>query len=253
VIGLDTFGGTVGWLLGGSGHELRGVRAAGASLFGIEVDGDSNRVSFNSVSGNGAGVDVEGSGNNVRGGTIEQNSGDGIAFGAAATGNVLQGATIQNNAGNGIAVAGDGNTIRDNARVDQNGKNGILVSGSGNLIKGNTAGSSAGKGNQQDGFHVTGPGNTFDSNRSSANLGDGFDIAGGTAAQPNILKGNQSNQNNSGSTKENVGPEYRLLGTIKSLGGNKADNVSIPKSTKCRSFPGKNKTTDFTTEYTCGD
>ena len=207
--------------------------------------------SWNAVSENGIGITVSGIGNDLRGGAIEKNLGDGVQFTATAMNNVLRGADVLLNGGNGIVVEGLGNTIRDNPRVDSNAKNGVLVTGTGNLIKGNVAGSAKKKGNGEDGFAVTGAGNTLDSNKASNNLGDGFDISGGVAANPNVLKGNQSNLGNSGGPKENKGAEYRLASSVKSLDGNKADGASVAKAAKCPGFPKKNKTLDFAASYVC--
>jgi hypothetical protein len=251
VIGLDTVGGTTGWRLQTDGHELRGVRANGATGAGIEIAGSFNRVSWNSVDENGAGIVVSGSRNDLRGGTVEKNIGDGVHFTATAQANVLQGADVRLNGGNGIVVEGLGNLLRDNSRVDNNGKNGVLVTGSGNTIKGNAAGSAKKKGNGEDGFKVTGPGNMLDSNKASANLGDGFDISGGTALTPNVLKGNQSNLGNSGGKQENTGAEYRLANGVASLDGNKADGASVAKAAKCKPFPKKNVTKDFAIPFVC--
>ena len=250
VIGLDTVGGSSGWLLSTDGHELRGVRARGASDFGIEIAGDSNKVSWNLVDQSGVGVGVSGSNNGLRGGTVQANSSDGVQFTDSATGNTLQGATVQQNGGNGITVAGSGNTVRDNSRVEQNGGHGIAVSGAGNTIKGNTAGS-AGKGNGADGVNVTAGGNLLESNKSSANLGAGFAISGGGAGDPNVLKANQSNAGSAGSKTENTGAEYVLLNSVRSTGSNKADNVSIPSASKCPQFPANNQTVNFAAAYVC--
>src|SRR5262249_7473636 len=142
VIGMDTSGGTVGWLLASGGNELRGVRVSGASEFGIQIKGNGNRVSWNAVRQNGAGIGVDGDNNDLRGGgAIEGNTGDGVTFSSTASGNILMGSTIQDNGGNGVNVAGSGNTIRDNSRIDHNGKNGILVTGANNVLKSNTTGS----------------------------------------------------------------------------------------------------------------
>jgi len=250
VIGLDTVGGTSGWLLSTDGHELRGVRARGASEFGIEVAGDSNKVSWNRVDQNAVGVGVSGSSNALRGGTVENNSGDGIQFTDTATGNTIQGATVQQNGGNGITVAGAGNTVRDNSRVELNGGHGIAVSGAGNTIKGNTAGS-ASKGNGGDGVNVTAGGNLLESNKTSANLGAGFTIRGGGAGDPNVLKGNQGNAGGSGSKTENTGGEYVLQNSVRSTGSNKADNISVPSASKCPQFPANNQTVSFAAAYVC--
>jgi hypothetical protein len=251
VIGLDTAGGTIGWLLTTDGHELRGVRAKSATEAGIKIEGSGNRVSWNLLKKNGAGIVVSGSGNDLRGGTVETSTGHGVHFSATAQANLLQGANIQLNRGHGIVIEGSGNTVRDNARVDSNRKNGVLVTGSNNLIKANVMGSDKSKGNGQNGVMVTGAFNKLDSNKASANLGDGFNISGGTAANPNKLKGNQSNVGGSGQNKENQGAEYRLANTVTSLDGNKADGVSVPKAAKCPEFPKKNETKDFQTPFIC--
>ena len=135
--------------------------------------------------------------------------------------------------------------------MDNNGKNGVLVTGSGNLIKGNVAGSAKKKGNAEDGFQVTGAGNTLDSNKASANHGDGFDISGGIAGSPNVLRGNQSNLGNSGGKQENKGAEYLLFDFVTSLDGNKADGASVAKAAKCQPFPKKNKTKNFGAPFVC--
>jgi hypothetical protein len=251
VIGLDTVGGSTGWLLQTGPHELRGVRAQDATGAGIEIAGNGNRVSWNLVSENGVGIKVSGIGNDLRGGTVEKNLGDGVQFSVTAESNVLRGADVQLNGANGILVEGSGNTVRDNPRLDSNGQNGVLVTGSGNLIKGNVAGSDKTKGNTVNGFTVTGAGNTLDSNKASASLGDGFNISGGIAGNPNVLKGNQSNLGTSGGNKENKGAEYRLANSVRSLDGNKADGAKVAKAAKCPGFPKKNKTVDFTTPYLC--
>lgn len=251
VIGLDTVGGTSGWLLDGGPHEIRSVRASGASEFGIEIVSSGHSVSWNVVSENGVGIRVQGSNNDLRGGNVEKNFGDGVQFATTAANNVLQGATIQQNGGNGVLIEGTFNTIRDNSRIDSNVKNGVLITGSANTVKSNTAGSDKTKGNGKNGFKVTGPGNTLDSNKANASGGDGFVILGGTAGSPNVLRGNQSNSGASGGNKENKGAEYRLGNSVTSLDGNKADGASVAKAAKCPFFPKKNKTTDFATQYIC--
>ena len=39
IIGPDAVGGTIGWQINTGGHELKGLRANGASLYGIQVVG----------------------------------------------------------------------------------------------------------------------------------------------------------------------------------------------------------------------
>jgi parallel beta helix pectate lyase-like protein len=252
IISLDTVGGTVGWLIESSNHDLKSLRATGASSYGILVTGNSNSVSWNEITScTVAGIRVEGNLNDLRGGTVDLNPGDGVQLGTTAAGNTFQGATVQQNGGNGIVVDGSGNSVLSNSRVDNNTLNGIAVTGNGNIIKGNSTGSGAGKGNGEDGINVTGRGNTLDSNKSSANGGDGLDVSGGTAAEPNALRGNQSNLDKPGGKRENVGAEFRLLGTIKGLGGNKADGKSVPSSSKCRGFPPSKRTATFLNPFVC--
>jgi hypothetical protein len=254
VIGLDSLGGSIGWLVQSSGHEFRGLRATGASDACIAIEGNSNRVSWNNVSQCGVGIRVTGDSNDLRGGTVELNTGDGVQIGDTGSGNVLQGATVRQNGGNGIAVAGSGNTIKSNARVDQNTLNGVLVTGNGNSIKSNTAGSGDGAGNIQDGFKVTGLGNTLDSNKATDNHGNGFNVAGGIVGAANVLKSNLSNLGTANGSRENTGAEYLLADTVKSSGGNKADGVAVPKLTapaKCTQFPLVGQVKTFPAPYVC--
>ncbi len=241
IVGPDTVGGTIGWLVQSSGHELRGLRASGASQYGAWIKGNDNSVAFNTVSGSPVGIRIEGINNDVRGGTISGNSGDGVQV-AGGPGNKMRGANVQQNSGNGIVVEGSGNTVRDNGRVNNNIKNGILVTGNGNTILNNATGSDKGKGNIENGIKVTGTGNTLDSNKANANTLHGFHIT--STATGTRLKNNQSNQSPNGacgaSSKENCQKEYQLDVGAVNLGGNKADQIGIPKVSapqKCAVFP----------------
>jgi parallel beta-helix repeat protein len=180
IIGPDAKDGSIGWLVEGDGHDIKGVRATGASQVGIKITGDNNSVSFNSVSGSPLGVKIEGTGNDVRGGTVSGNS-TGVEFSATASNNRFRGAKVRNNTGPGIVVEGPGNTL------------------DGNRVNGNTG----------DGIHVTA-------------------TAAGTK-----LKSNQSGN------PENGGAEYRLDVNAVNQGGNRADNIPIPKLSapqKCAFF-----------------
>jgi parallel beta-helix repeat protein len=134
IIGPDTFGGTVGWSVESDGHELRGVRASGASDAGIVVSGDHNSVSWNSVSNSAEGVRVDGDLNKLRGGTVENNAGTGVEFSATANNNSLSGATVRNNGGDGILVDGTGNKLKSN-KASNNGGNEFDI-GPGNINQG---------------------------------------------------------------------------------------------------------------------
>ena len=209
-IGLDTVGGTIGWRVGTDGHDLKGVRATGASQVGILVVGHDNRVSYNAVRASAVGIRVEGSGNDLRGGTVEQNQGDGVQLGPTATANVFRTATVQTNGGQGILVAGSGNTIRNNSRVNGNALNGLLVTGSQNSLRSNRADA-----NTQDGFTIQGTGNTLQDNEANHNGGDGFDIRGAST----ILRGNASNLGAAGGSNENAGAEFNLGAAAINQGG----------------------------------
>ena len=144
--------------------------------------------------------------------------------------------------------------MKGNSRVDRNGLNGIQVTGDRNKIKGNATGSGRGLGNGRSGINVSGADNAVDSNKASANAGDGFRISGGTATAPNTVRSNQSNLDNADGNRENGGAEFRLLGFVKGLGGNKADGIGVPKTgspPKCPAFPATNQTVVYAGEWTC--
>jgi len=232
IVSPDTVGGTIGWLVESDDHDLKSIRANGASLYGVQVLGDSNRISWNDVSGNGVGIRVDGDGADLRGGTVSKNTGDGVVFTATAAGNSLQGATIQGNGGNGVTDGGTGDTIKSN-KVGPNAGNGIAVSGTSNTIVSNTCQSNA-----LDGILVTGPTNLLDSNKTNSNTGNGIHVQSGSG---NKLKNNASNTGNSGSSTENGLAEYQMDVAGVNQGGNKADNIGIPKTSlpqKCPLFPG---------------
>jgi parallel beta-helix repeat protein len=268
IIGPDSVGGTIGWHIATSGHDIRGIRASGASQIGVLAAGNSNAIAFNSISASPVGLRVQGQSNDVRGGTVSDN-GTGVEITAAAASNVFRTATVRNNVtgiivqgtgnivrdnrvdvntGTGIAVTGAANTVRDN-RVSQNTANGIAVTGASNTILANLV-----EANKGDGIQVAATGTTIDGNSASKNQGDGFDIRGGTAASANKLKNNQSNTGGAGTSSENVQAEYRLLNTVTNLGSNKADSIVVPKTTvpkKCDLFPATGVTKTFAAAYIC--
>ena len=268
IIGPDSVGGTIGWRIATGGHDIRGIRATGASQVGVLAVGSSNAIAFNSISGSPVGLRVMGLSNDIRGGTVSDN-GTGVDLAASAASNVFRTASVRNNVtgillqgtgntvrenrvdlntGNGIAVGGGTNTVRDN-RVSQNTGNGIAVTGATNTILANTV-----EANKGDGIQVAAAGTTIDGNLASKNQGDGFDIKGGTAASSNKLKNNQSNTGGTGTSSENLQAEYRLLNTVTNLGNNKADSIVVPKTTvpkKCDLFPATGVTKTFATAYVC--
>ena len=230
IIGLDTVGGTIGWRVGTDGHDLKGVRATGASQVGILVVGHDNQRQLQLGAPERGGHPGRGHPNDLRGGTVEHNLGDGVQVGPTATANTFRTATVQTNGGQGIVVAGSGNTVRDN-RVRGNTLNGLLVTGNQNSLRSNLA-----QGNTQDGFAMLGTATPCRTIRRTQNGGDGFDIRG----TGNILRGNASNQGSAGGSNENTGAEFNLGAAAINQGGNKADNIGVPKTTapvKCPTFP----------------
>jgi parallel beta-helix repeat protein len=188
---------------------------------GVRVSSNGNDVSFNNIASNGIGLDILGSSNKFKSGTIGPNGGGGVHIGAGKTGNTVSGATIQDNSMYGVWVEGNSNTIQDN-KLFRNTL-GISVSGASNKILKNAIETSGG-----DGIYVTGGSNTIQDNKVSKNGGDGIDIAGGAG---NSLKGNASN-----SSGENAGFEFRRSVAVTNGGSNKADGSSIPSSSKCSAF-----------------
>ena len=111
IVGPDAIGGTVGWLFLTGNHEAKGLRASGASQFGIQVMSNNNSVAWNSANNNAVGVGVSGSFNTLRGGTVKGNTSDGVQI--SGNSNTLQGATVQNNLGVGINVSGTSNKLKN--------------------------------------------------------------------------------------------------------------------------------------------
>jgi len=208
IIGPDSVGGSIGWRVGGNGgHNLKSVRANGASQYGILIGSNGNSVSWNNVSGNGpgAGIRVTGNSNILKGGTVGPNNGDGVQL--IGNSNTLSGATIQSNTGNGVLVAGSTNQVKSNSRINLNGLDGILVTGSSNTLSSNA--SESGKGNTQSGIAVTGNTNQLTDNKMNTNA-VGYRIFG---------TGNKLKSNN---TSNNTGNEYEIgAGNVDQLGNKK--------------------------------
>ena len=162
IIGPDAVGGTVGWLIKTGGHELKGLRASGASQYGIQVVSSSNKVAWNSVNGNG--------------GDRRQRRDPG-----RSNGNDLRGGTVSGNTGDGVQIVGNTNTFQGATVREQYRANGVFISGTGNTIKGNKANTNTGAG-----FLTTAAGNKFQSNASNAssqggtkeNTGPEYDFGG---------------------------------------------------------------------------
>jgi parallel beta-helix repeat protein len=148
----------------------------------------------------------------------------------------------------GIKITGDNNNVSFNSVSGS--PLGVKIEGTGNDVRGGTV-SENGTGvefsatasnnrfrgakvrnNSGPGIVVEGPGNTLDGNRVNGNTGDGIHVTATAAGTK--LKSNQSGN------PENGGAEYRLDVNAVNQGGNRADNIPIPKLSapqKCAFFP----------------
>ena len=254
------------------------LHGSGSNVAGIEVDG-SGREIRNAYADNNPGVGylVTGNGNTLHNGEAVGNGGDG--YYVTSNSNLITDANAFSNKGNGFDVVGNSNTLNNLDAGDKgkgNSGDGIHVVGNSNTISGGDAfantgdgmdvsgnsntftndasGDRSGKGNGGDGYRVSGSSNNLNGNKAASNGGNGFDISGGSSGA-NLLKNDSSNTGASGSDLENTLAEYLLTGTVKNNGGgNKADSITIPKTsspTKCTSFPATNATVTFVSANTC--
>ena len=211
IISLDTVGGTIGWRVDTDGHDLKSVRASGASQVGILVVGDHNRISYNSVRGNAVGIRVEGRFNDLRGGTVEGHAGAGVQLTTAPAPTPSGPRPCSATAATASKSRAPSNTVRHNGRVNQNTLNGILVTGDRSTLMGNR--SETGKGNGRHGIEVvTGADtNQLTSNQMQSNAFDGVHVFG------------TGNQVKSNSANVNVGAEFSISPGNMDQGGNKAN------------------------------
>ncbi|HSE62660.1 MAG TPA: right-handed parallel beta-helix repeat-containing protein [Thermoanaerobaculia bacterium] len=202
IIGVDSVGGTIGFNITTSNHELKSIRAYGASQYGVLILGNNVSVSLNEVGSdeaskggpNGVGIRVTGSGADLgSSGDVHFNTGDGIQL--AGTGAQLDGVEITDNGGNGVLVSGSNNTVENNSRINDNALNGILVTGDGNTISGNR--SESGKGNTLNGIRVDAgaDNNAINENDMFSNGAAGFSIFGtGNSLEKNTATNNTGNE-----------------------------------------------------------
>jgi hypothetical protein len=151
------------------------------------------------------GVQVLSSGNGISWNSLNGNV-VGLRVEAGSNANTLSGNSVSSNTGDGVQIAGNNNSLTG-ANIESNTGNGVFVSGTGNTIK---------------------------SNKANKNTLAGFKTA--ATATGSKFGSNASNETSQGGTKENGGPEYDFAAgsaPVTNLGGNKADNVSIPTATKC--------------------
>ena len=239
----------------GSGRELRNVYADNNNGVGYWITGSGNLIHNGEAVGNkGDGVYIQSSNNTMTDTDLYSNGGNGVNVNNGNNNQLLKldaGDKGKGNTGDGIHVVGNSNTISEPDAL-ANGGDGIDVSGAANIVTKAVAGDK-GVGNGGDGIRVVyvGPGNSNNVNQSkaSANKANGFELSGGTSGAPNILTSDVSNTANSGDASyENVGAEFKLANYVKNVsGGNKADNIVLPKTsspTKCTTFPGTGASTN---------
>jgi hypothetical protein len=124
------------------------------------------------VQGNGRFLEAVGSPSNQAGIHVV---GDGNSISnSSALGNTLTGLTVQ----------GNQNTISKVEARDNATGTGIIVAGDQNTVLRSIADGNAA------GITVTGLGNLINRNKARSNVGPGFQIGGGTAASPNVVKNN---------------------------------------------------------------
>jgi hypothetical protein len=244
----------------GDGRYLRNENVL-SNAFGFKVTGNNNTIHNGSATSNGVGVWISGDGNTATDTNAYSNTSHG--FQVIGDSNRLlkldSGDSGKGNGGDGFNVAGDSNLLSEDDAFANAGNGFVVVGNSNSIFKGRSGDSGKGNGTvatQGDGYNVAGFGNAFQESRASANKGDGWDVSGGVMGSPNKFKSILSNTGSSGSaTLENAGSEFRLVGyVLNNGGGNKADNVAIPKTTapvKCNLFPATNATANV--NFSCGD
>ncbi|MCE9643624.1 right-handed parallel beta-helix repeat-containing protein [Candidatus Parcubacteria bacterium] len=149
------------------------------TLLGIKVTGNYNELNDQDVGksghANGAGIDVTGNNNNLKGSTVSYNAGIGVRI--AGNSNIADDNELLNNAKDAFFLAlGNSNQITNN-KIFGNGGDGIEVTGNSNLIKKNAIGDKN-KGNGGDGIRVVGNLNQILENEIFANWGDGIELLG---------------------------------------------------------------------------
>jgi hypothetical protein len=152
IIGPDAVGGNVGWLINTGGHELKGLRATGASLYGIQVVGPTTRWPGTPSAGSPARPIAPGSGREQR----QRPAGrdrlgqHGRRCQIVGSTNSFQGATVESNTGNGVSISGTNNTIKSN-KANKNGGAGFLTTGAatGNKFSSNASNTSAQGGSKE--------------------------------------------------------------------------------------------------------
>jgi hypothetical protein len=241
-----------GWKIEGNGRYVRNTGGSGSPA-GIWFVGNSNTMHNGSASFNsGVGLKIDGSSNYATDTDAFGNTSHGVQV-TGSSNQLLKidsGESGKGNGGDGFNVTGNSNILSEDDAFANKGS-GFAIAGSLNQVLKGRSGDS-GKGNGGDGYNIVGAGNVLTESRALANKADGWDVSGGVMGSPNKFKSILSNTGSSGSSLENVGPEYRLVGYVQNNGGgNKADSVTIPAAAKCPAFPASPNSANV--NFSCGD
>jgi hypothetical protein len=122
-----------------------------------------------------AGVEVDGSGRELR--NVYADNNNGVGYWITGSGNLIHNGEAVGNKGDGVYIQSSNNTMTD-TDLYSNGGNGVNVNnGNNNQLLKLDAGDK-GKGNTGDGIHVVGNSNTISEPDALANGGDGIDVSG---------------------------------------------------------------------------
>jgi parallel beta-helix repeat protein len=191
------------------GLSLQG-KALGNGTSGIEVQGSSNTLSANVVSGNsGDGVLISGNSNQLQGNYV---------------GTTHDGSAALANGQSGIEVKGNSNTIGSSAGalnvISGNSGDGVLLSGTGNQVLNDYIGTNSTVtstvANGTNGVEVQGNNNTISSSSISGNKGDGVLISGTS----NLVQSSYIGSNSNGSAAVANGTNgVEVKGSSNTIGG----------------------------------
>ena len=277
---IDATNAVSGLSLTGNGIEVRGLVINDAQADGISVVGDDNIVTGSYVGTNAAGnaavpnggygVDIDGDDNRVGGPVVsERNVLSGNGFGgvrvSSGTGNVIEGNYTGTNetgtaglAGGGVRLESDQNTVKNN--LSSFNSVGVEVLGDENTVQGNTVGTDVGgvvSLPNIDGIRVFGGDrNLIGGPEGEGNLASGNTFSGvsllslaGNAAEENDVQGNQIGTsalgtalpNNAGVTivqshDNSIGDAAEGTGNV--ISGNGADGVRIISNSRDNKVQG---------------
>jgi hypothetical protein len=179
IIGPDSQGGTIGWLVTSNGNDLKAIRAYSASSIGVQITGNSNSVSFNEVKGSPTGIQVNGNSNTLTNGSID---GNGAGVVVAGNNNTIQQMKVYSNTGDGLKATGTGTFFKQDT-AELNGGNGfnVAASATGTKLQDNKSNTGSNGGSKENGlkeyFFGVNVNNAGSNKKDNANFTTG--LAGG--------------------------------------------------------------------------